>query len=479
MSLPAAAPHDSPVRAAVLPPSPEAIAAVTQGLAASFGNRLVTSLAVRQQHGHTLTWIPNQPPDAVVFPQSTDEVSEIVKLCATHGVPVIAFGTGTSLEGHVNAAFGGVCIDMSQMKRIIAVHAEDLDVVVEAGVTRKELNEHLRDQGLMFPIDPGADASIGGMAATRASGTNAVRYGTMKDNVLALTAVMADGSIVKTSTRARKTSAGYDLTRLLVGSEGTLGIITEVTLKLHGIPEAVSAGVCPFPSVKAACDATIITIQSGLPVARIELLDDVMIRGVNLHAKLGLPETTMLFVEFHGTEAGVKEQSERFGEIAAEFGGGPFEWATKAEDRSKLWQARHDAYWAAKALRPGFDSVATDVCVPISRLAECVEETKRDIEASGLIAPIAGHVGDGNFHTQPLVDLNDTAEVERAQGFIDRLVKRALAMGGTCTGEHGVGQKKMKYLEQEHGAEALAVMRTLKRALDPRNILNPGKIVAL
>ena len=479
MSLPAAASHDSPASAAVLPPSPEAVAAVTQALAASFGNRLVTSLAVRQQHGHTLTWIPNQPPDAVVFPQSTGEVSEIVKLCAAHGVPVIAFGTGTSLEGHVNAAFGGVCIDMSQMKRIIAVHAEDLDVVVEAGVTRKELNEHLRDQGLMFPIDPGADASIGGMAATRASGTNAVRYGTMKDNVLALTAVMADGSIVRTSTRARKTSAGYDLTRLLVGSEGTLGIITEVTLKLHGIPEAIAAGVCPFPSVKAACDATILTIQTGLPVARIELLDDVMIRGVNLHAKLGLAETTMLFVEFHGTEAGVKEQSERFGEIAAEFGGGPFDWATKAEDRSKLWQARHDAYWAAKALRPGFESVATDVCVPISRLAECVEETKRDIEASGLIAPIAGHVGDGNFHTQPLVDLADKAEVERAQAFIDRLVKRALAMGGTCTGEHGVGQKKMKYLEQEHGAEALAVMRTLKRALDPRNILNPGKIVAL
>ena len=479
MSLPAAAPHDSPVSAAVLPPSPAVIATVTQALAARFGNRLVTSLAVRQQHGHTLTWIPNMPPDAVVFPQSTEEVSEIVKLCSANGVPVIAFGTGTSLEGHVNAVYGGVCIDMSQMKRIVAVHAEDLDVVVEAGVTRKELNEHLRDQGLMFPIDPGADASIGGMAATRASGTNAVRYGTMKDNVLSLTAVMADGSIVKTSTRARKTSAGYDLTRLLVGSEGTLGIITEITLKLHGIPEAIAAGVCPFPSVKAACDATILTIQTGLPVARIELLDDVMIRGVNLHSKLGLPETTMLFVEFHGTEAGVKEQSERFGEIAAEFGGGPFEWATKAEDRSKLWQARHDAYWAAKALRPGFESVATDVCVPISQLAECVEETKRDIEASGLIAPIAGHVGDGNFHTQPLVDLDDAGEVERAQAFIDRLVKRALAMGGTCTGEHGVGQKKIKYLEQEHGAEALAVMRTLKRALDPRNILNPGKIIAL
>jgi len=480
MNLPAAAAlHEAPVSAAVLPPKPASVAAVTQALAAAFGNRLVTSLAVRQQHGHTLTWIPNQPPDAVVFPQSTQDVSEIVKLCAAHGVPVIAFGTGTSLEGHVNAPFGGVCIDMSQMKAIIAVHAEDLDCVVQAGVTRKELNEHLRDQGLMFPIDPGADASIGGMAATRASGTNAVRYGTMKDNVLALTAVMADGAIVKTSTRARKTSAGYDLTRLLVGSEGTLGIITEITLKLHGIPEAISAGICPFPSVKAACDATIITIQSGLPVARIELLDEVMIRGVNIHSKLGLPETVMLFVEFHGSEAGVKEQSERFGEIAAEFGGGPFEWATKAEDRSKLWQARHDAYWAARALRPGVDSVATDVCVPISQLADCVEETKRDIEASGLIAPIAGHVGDGNFHTQPLVDLNDASEVARAEAFIERLVKRALAMGGTCTGEHGVGQKKIKYLEAEHGAPALAVMRQLKRALDPQNILNPGKILVL
>ena len=479
MNLPAAVLHEAPASPAALPPSPAAIAAVTQALAASFGNRLVTSLAVRQQHGHTLTWIANQPPDAVVFPQSTQEVSEIVTLCARHGVPVIAFGTGTSLEGHVNAPFGGVCIDMGQMKRIVAVHAEDLDCVVEAGVTRKELNEHLRDQGLLVPIDPGADASIGGMAATRASGTNAVRYGTMKDNILALTAVMADGAIVKTSTRARKTSAGYDLTRLLVGSEGTLGIITEITLKLHGIPEAISAGICPFPSVKAACDTTIVTIQSGLPVARIELLDEVMIRGVNLHSKLGLPETVMLFVEFHGSEASVKEQAERFGEFAAEFGGGPFDWATKAEDRTKLWQARHDAYWAAKALRPGVDSVATDVCVPISQLADCVEETKRDIEASGLIAPIAGHVGDGNFHTQPLVDLNDPDEVARAEAFIERLVKRALGMGGTCTGEHGVGQKKIKYLEAEHGAPALAVMRTLKRALDPQNILNPGKIFVL
>ncbi|WP_439496597.1 FAD-binding oxidoreductase [Bosea sp. (in: a-proteobacteria)] len=479
MSLPAPALHATSSPVATLPPSPEAIAAVTRALAASFGNRLVTSLAVRQQHGHTLTWITNQPPDAVVFPQSTEEVAEIVKLCASHGVPVIAFGTGTSLEGHVNAPYGGVSVDLSQMKRIIAVHGEDLDCVVEAGVTRKELNEHLRDQGLFFPIDPGADASIGGMAATRASGTNAVRYGTMKDNVLALTAVLADGSIVKTSSRARKTSAGYDLTRLLVGSEGTLGIITEVTLKLHGIPEAVSAGVCPFPSIKAACDTAIMTIQTGLPVARIELLDDIMIRGVNLHSKLGLPETTMLFVEFHGTEAWVKEQAERFGEIAAEHGGGPFDWATKAEDRTRLWQARHDGYWAGRALRPGADTLATDVCVPISRLAECVEETKRDIEASGLIAPIAGHVGDGNFHTQPLVDLADEDEMERCRGFIDRLVKRALAMDGTCTGEHGVGQKKMKYLEAEHGAPALEMMRVIKRSLDPQNILNPGKILVL
>jgi D-lactate dehydrogenase (cytochrome) len=475
-STPSAPPH---ARAAELPPSPQAITALTQALAALFGNRLVTSLAVRQQHGHTLTWIPNQPPDAVVYPESTEEVASIVKLCAKHGVPVIAFGTGTSLEGHVNAPFGGVCIDMSQMKRVVAVHAEDLDCTVEPGITRKELNEHLRDQGLFFPIDPGADASIGGMAATRASGTNAVRYGTMKDNVIALTVVMADGAIVKTASRARKSSAGYDLTRLLVGSEGTLGIITEVTLKLHGIPEAVSAGVCPFPSVKAACDATIMTIQSGLPVARIELVDDVMMRGVNLHSKLGLPETTMLFVEFHGSEEGVKEQAERFGEIAAEFGGGPFDWATRPEDRTKLWQARHDAYWAARALRPGAESVATDVCVPISRLAECVDETKRDIEASGLIAPIVGHVGDGNFHTQPLVDLADRDEVARCEAFIDRLVKRALAMEGTCTGEHGVGQKKMKYLTIEHSPAALDAMRLIKRSLDPQNILNPGKIISL
>jgi D-lactate dehydrogenase (cytochrome) len=346
-------------------------------------------------------------------------------------------------------------------------------------VREQQLNEHLRDQGLFFPIDPGADASIGGMAATRASGTNAVRYGTMRDNVLALNVVTADGATVRTARRARKSSAGYDLTRLFVGSEGTLGIITEITLKLAGIPEAISAGICPFPTVKAACDAVIVTIQSGVPVARIELLDELFVRAVNLHSRLTLPDKPLLLLEFHGTEAGVKEQAERFGEIAAEYEGGPFEWATKAEDRTRLWQARHDAYWAARLLRPGAQALATDVCVPISRLAECVEETKRDIAALGLIAPIVGHVGDGNFHVQPMVDIDDPEEVARVEGFLERLVERALAMEGTCTGEHGVGQKKMRFLQAEHGSAALDLMRTLKRAVDPEDIMNPGKIVAL
>jgi D-lactate dehydrogenase (cytochrome) len=459
-------------------PDEATIAAVAAELQARLGNRAVTSRAVCEQHGHTLTWTVNQPPDIVVYPETAAEVAGIVTLCARHDVPVIAFGTGTSLEGHVNAPFGGVSLDTSLMKRIVAVHPEDLDCVVEPGVTRKELNEHLRDQGLFFPIDPGADASLGGMAATRASGTNAVRYGTMRDNVLSLTVVTADGSVVKTASRARKSSAGYDLTRVFVGSEGTLGIITEITLKLAGIPEAISAGICPFPSVKAACDAVIATIQSGVPVARIELLDEVQVRAVNLHSGLALPESPLLLLEFHGSEAGVREQAERFGEIAADYEGGPFDWATKPEDRSRLWQARHDAYWAARGLRPGAKAIATDVCVPISRLAECVAETKRDIEALGLIAPIVGHVGDGNFHVQPMVDTDDPAEVARIEGFLERLVDRALAMEGTCTGEHGVGQKKMKYLEAEHGPEALAMMRALKRAMDPANIMNPGKILA-
>lgn len=461
-----------------LRPDEATIAAVAGELVRRFGDRVATSLAVRQQHGHTLTWAENQPPDVVVYPQTAAEVQDIVRLCADRGVPIVPFGTGTSLEGHINAPYGGVSVDTSLMKRIVAVHDEDLDCVVEPGVTRKELNEHLRDRGLFFPIDPGADASLGGMVGTRASGTNAVRYGTMKDNVLSLAVVLPNGDLVRTARRAKKTSAGYDLTRLFVGSEGTLGIVTEVTLKLHGIPEAISAGICPFPSVKAACDAVIVTIQSGLPVARIELLDEVLVRGVNLHAKLDLPETPMLFVEFHGTDASVTEQAERFGEIAADHAGGPFRWATKAEERSRLWQARHDAYWAALTLRPGAKTVATDVCVPISRLAECVEETKRDIVAAGLLAPIVGHVGDGNFHVQPLIDMDDPAEVEACRAFIERLVERALAMEGTCTGEHGVGQKKMKYLEAEHGPEALDLMRSLKRAIDPRNIMNPGKIVA-
>ncbi len=459
-------------------PESNAVAAVIAALTRQFGNRTITSTAVRRQHAHTLTWTANQPPDVVVMPQTTEEIVDIVRLCARHRVPIIPFGTGTSLEGHINAPFGGVSVDTSLMNAVKSVHAEDLDCVVEPGITRKQLNEHIKDTGLFFPIDPGADASIGGMAATRASGTNAVRYGTMKDNVLALTVVLPSGEVIRTARRARKTSAGYDLTRLFVGSEGTLGIITEITLKLQGIPEAIAGGVCPFPSIRAACDATIMTIQSGIPVARIELLDAMMVRGSNLHAKLDLPEQPMLFVEFHGSDAGVKEQSESFGEIAVEFGGGPFRWATKPEERSRLWAARHDAYWAARILRPGAASIATDVCVPVSRLAECVDETQRDIEACGLVAPIVGHVGDGNFHVQPLVDLDDAAEMEIVAGFLKRLVERAIAMDGTCTGEHGVGQGKMKYLEAELGAGTLDAMRLVKRAFDPDNIMNPGKIVA-
>jgi D-lactate dehydrogenase (cytochrome) len=413
----------------------------------------------------------------VVFPQSTADVQEIVRICAAHGAPVIPFGTGTSLEGQVNAPRGGVSIDVRDMNRVLAVHAEDLDCVVEPGVTRKQLNEHLRDQGLFFPLDPGADASLGGMAATRASGTNAVRYGTMKDCVLALTAVLANGEALVTARRAKKSSAGYDLTRLFVGSEGTLGVITELTLKLHGIPEAIASGVCPFGSVEAACNAVIATIQTGLPIARIELLDALQVKAVNAYSKLALPESPMLFVEFHGTQAGVAEQSERFGEIAAEHGGGPFEWATRQEDRTRLWQARHDAYWAAVALRPGARAVVSDVCVPISRLAECIVETQADIAASRLVSPIVGHVGDGNFHLSVMVDLADADETARAEALFQRLVARALAMDGTCTGEHGVGQGKMKYLEAELGATALATMRAIKQALDPNGIMNPDKIV--
>jgi D-lactate dehydrogenase (cytochrome) len=456
----------------------KAVSTIIGALAAAFGNRLVTSLATRQQHGNTTTWLASEPPDAVVFPQTVDEVRQIVRLCATSGVPVIPFGVGTSLEGHVNAPFGGVSIDFRDMNRVLAVHAEDLDCVVEPGVTRKQLNEYLRDQGLFFPIDPGADASIGGMTATRASGTNAVRYGTMKDNVLALKAVLANGEVITTARRAKKSAAGYDLTRLFVGSEGTLGVITEITLKLQGIPEAIASGVCPFPSVEAACNATILTIQTGIPVARIELLDEMQVKACNAYSKLTLSEKPMLFLEFHGTQASVAEQSERFGEIASELRGGPFEWTTKPEERSRLWQARHDAYWAVRSLRPGTQAIASDVCVPISRLAECVTATQRDVADSGLVAPILGHVGDGNFHLSLLVDTEDLDEVARAETLLERLVERAMAMEGTCTGEHGVGQGKMKYLRAEYGEGALWAMRAVKDALDPRDIMNPGKIVA-
>ncbi|OYW31119.1 MAG: FAD-binding oxidoreductase [Azorhizobium sp. 12-66-6] len=422
------------------------------------------------------TYLPNEPADAVVFAQSTQDVQIVVGLCAAHRIPIIPWGTGTSLEGHVNAPQGGICIDLSGMNRILAVHAEDLDCVIEPGVTRKRLNEDLRDQGLFFPIDPGADASLGGMASTRASGTNAVRYGTMKDNVLALKAVLPNGEIITTARRAKKSSAGYDLTRLFVGAEGTLGIITELTLRLYGIPETITAGVCPFASIEDACNAVIATIQSGIPVARIELLDEEQVKASNAYAKLDLPETPHLFVEFHGTQAGAHEQADRFGE---KFNGGPFVFAAKAEDRSRLWQARHDAYWSVMPLRPGAKAVATDVCVPISRLAECVMETKRDIVEMGLIAPIVGHVGDGNFHTTLMVDVEDPADLAKAKTFMSRLVDRALAMEGTCTGEHGVGQGKMKYLSAEHGEATLDAMRAIKRAFDPQNIMNPGKILKI
>lgn len=445
-------------------------------LSDKLGNRFTASLPVRETHCSTLTWLTPEPPDGVAFPLSTQEVSEIVKLCAEHGVPVIPFGAGTSLEGHLNAPFGGISLDFSNMNRVIAVNTEDLDCTVEAGVTRKQLNEHLRDTGLFFPVDPGADATIGGMTATRASGTNAVRYGTMRDTVISLTAVMADGSIVRTARRARKSSAGYDLTRLLVGSEGTLGVITEVTLRLHGIPETILAAVCPFDSVDGACNASIAAIQYGLGVARIELIDEVQIRASNIHSGLELKETPTLFLEFHGTQEGAREQVETFAEIAKEYGGGDFDWAEKPEDRNRLWQARHDSYWAARELRPGTQAFATDVCVPISRLAECVNETRADIDAMGLTGPIVGHVGDGNFHVIILIDMEDCGEVENAEKFLKRLVERALAMDGTCTGEHGIGSGKKHYMRAEHGP-GVDVMIAIKRSLDPLNILNPGKII--
>ncbi len=446
-------------------------------LAAAFGNRLVTSQAVREQHANTTTWIAPEPPDAVVFPQSTEDVQQAMVICARHRVPIIPFGAGTSFEGSVNAPLGGVSLDFRDMNRVLAVHAEDFDCVVEPGITRKQLNDYLRDQGLFFPVDPGADASLGGMASTRASGTTAVRYGTMKDNVLALKVVLANGELMTTSRRARKSSAGYDLTRLIVGAEGTLGVITELILKLHGIPEAVSAGVCRFPSVQACCDAAITAIQAGIPMARVELLDEMQVRVCNAYSKLAMPEQPTLFLEFHGSHAGVAEQAQRFGEIAAEFGGTAFEWSKEAEDRTRLWQTRHDVFWGLRSYRAGAKVMVTDVCVPISRLADCVAETKADIARIGIIAPIVGHVGDGNFHASALVNMEDAEEVARAKAFAERIAERALAMEGTCTGEHGIGQGKKHFMEPEHGIVAVEAMRAIKRTLDPDGIMNPGKIV--
>ncbi len=458
-------------------PAPQALADAIAALTARFGNRLITSLAVREQHGHTTSWVPNQPPDAVVMAQETADIQDVVRICGPLGVPVIAFGTGTSLEGQVNAPAGGICIDLRDMNRVLAVHAEDLDCVIEPGVTRKALNEHIRDQGLFFPIDPGADASLGGMTSTRASGTNAVRYGTMRDNVLALKVVRGDGAIITTGTRAKKSSAGYDLTHLFVGAEGTLGIISEITLKLRGIPDTIAAASCSFATVSGACQATIMAIQTGIPLARIELLNAVQVKACNAYSKLSLPETPLLLLEFHGNEVEVAEQSRLFGEIAQECGGGGFEWTTRPEERNRLWQARHDSYWAGKAMWPGSLSCSTDVCVPISRLADCVVETEEDLASEGIIAPIVGHVGDGNFHCGLMVDPDDPDGITRAEAFIHRLVQRAHAMGGTCTGEHGIGQGKQRYIEAELGPEALDAMRAIKRAMDPGNIFNPGKIL--
>jgi len=445
-------------------------------LRALFGDRVSTAHAVREQHGKDISYHEAHLPDAVVFAESTEEVQQIVQLCARHKTPIIPFGTGTSLEGHISAPNGGISLDVSRMNKILQVNEADLDVVVQPGVTRKQLNEYIRATGLFFPIDPGADASIGGMASTRASGTNAVRYGTMRENVLSLQVVTADGRLMKLGGRARKSSAGYDLVKLFVGSEGTLGVITEITLRLYGIPESMVAATCAFDSLEGAVNTVIQTIQSGIPVARIELMDTYTVDTVNQYSKLTLPRKNLLLLEFHGTEAGTKEQAEMVQAIAGEHGGGDFAWTSQAEERSRMWQARHDAAWAAKAYKPGWGMWATDVCVPISNLAECILETQKDIVANGLYAPIVGHVGDGNFHLTMMVDPDDPTYLPRAEGLNDRMIARAQALGGTCTGEHGVGIGKIKYLYKEHG-EAMSLMRAIKKAIDPDNIMNPGKIV--
>lgn len=445
-------------------------------LAEAFGSRLQTDTAIRAQHAHVTTRIAPQPADAVVFPETTEEVALIVLTCATHRVPIIPYGTGTSLEGQVNAPRGGICLSTARMNRVIAVRDGDLDCSVQAGVTHKALNTHLRDRGLFFAVDPGADASLGGMASTRASGTNAVGYGTMKDNVIALTAVMADGEIIRTAARARKSSAGYDMTRLLVGSEGTLGVITELTLRLHGIPEAVSAARASFADLAAASRAVMMTIRYGIPVARIELLNAETVRAVNAHSGLALPECALILPEFHGTPTSVAEQAGLFADIARDCGGTGIDFASDAEERTRLWQARHDVYWATLAMRPGSTKISTDVCVPISRLADCIVATEAELARIGLVAPIVGHAGDGNFHVILLVDESDAAELSRAETFVGWLNDTAIAMEGTCTGEHGIGQGKRRYLDRELGPTT-RYMAAIKRALDPADILNPGKIL--
>lgn len=460
------------------PRNEEGIAAVVAVLKERFGEKFQTGQSFREQHAHTTTYIPAQLPDGVVFVENTDDVQAVVKLCVAHKVPMVAFGVGTSLEGQVNAAYGGISIDFSRMDKVLEVNAEDLDCTVHPGVTREALNTYLRDTGLFFPIDPGANATLGGMASTRASGTNAVRYGTMKDNVLALTVVTANGEEIRTAHRARKSSAGYDLTRLFVGSEGTLGIITSITLKLQGIPESIGGGICTFADVKSACDAVIMTIQMGIPVARIELLDDMQVRACNAYSNLTLPEKPTLFLEFHGNEQTVALQTEQFSEIAAEYGADGIRFTSDPQERAQLWKARHNAYWAGRALAPQLNGLSTDVCVPISRLADCLAETQADIAETGLLAPIVGHVGDGNFHVLILFDDKNEADVTKVEAFLARLNERALSMDGTCTGEHGVGQGKMSYLDAELGG-ALDLMRQIKRGLDPDNLFNPGKIFRL
>lgn len=453
--------------------------ALVDALKARFSERCSTALVVREQHGRDESSFAAPPPSAVVFAESTQDVADTVKLASAYSVPVIPFGVGSSLEGHLLAVQGGISLDVSRMNRVLSINAEDLTVTVEPGVTRKQLNEEVKSTGLFFPIDPGADATLGGMSATRASGTNAVRYGTMRENVLALEVVTASGEVIHTGSRAKKSSAGYDLTRLMVGSEGTLGVITAVTVKLYPLPEAVSAAICSFPSIEAAVRTTIQVIQMGIPIARVELIDHNTVRMVNAHSKLGLREEPMLLMEFHGSPAGVKEQAELVQEIATEFGGNAFEWATTPEERTRLWTARHNAYFAAIQSRPGCRAISTDTCVPISRLADCLLESITEVDASGIPYFLVGHVGDGNFHFGYLIDPNLPEEREAAEALNHKLVARALSLEGTCTGEHGIGLHKMDFLVTEAGTGAVDMMRTIKRALDPKNIMNPGKIFTL